>query len=1029
MADRSVRVVLSAAISDFQAKMAQAKASTDKLTEAAERNIAANAKLSNHEKELARERARLAEQSKQSMNTLGDSLLKVGAVAAVGFGVAVKASADFEQAMSNVKATGQDAAVNFDALRAAAVEMGAATAFSSSEAASGIENLLKAGVSATDVLGGGLKGSLDLAAAGSMAVGEASEIAATALTQFNLSGRDVPHVADLLAAGAGKAQGEVSDLGAALKQSGLVASQFGLSIEETVGGLSAFASAGLLGSDAGTSLKSMLLRLANPSKEAAAAMAEAGIAAYDAQGNFVGLESLAGQLQTAFSGSTQAVRDQALATIFGSDAVRAANVLYKEGAAGIADWTAKVDDAGYAAEVAATKQDNLRGDLEKLGGAFDSVLIQGGSGANDALRDLAQGATSLVEAIGQVPAPVLETVVGLTGLVAAGGLAAGVLLKAYTTATDLHAAFRTLAPAGSSAAGMLGALGKAAGIAAVGMAALNAIGGEVQRNIDDMRLSAEGAEVELRAMAATGEITARMQSSWAAAMSGTNVETKDMVAGLTMLHDYTGTWQDRLETGINSLVGMKGNMAMLREEVAKFDSALVAMKPQDAAKAFEVFAEQAKLAGYSTADLTGLLPQYANMLQDAAAASGDTGAATEGLTTALAAVAAAAAEAKAKTEAYLGIISADRSQDQLIDSAIRLKDAILENVRVLPEGVDAFDRYYEAGRANRELLRELAEGYHTLTGTTGEVAEGQAFAALKFMEAAEAAGYTKEQATGLAAEFLGVTPAILALDADLAAFQTRLDSAGGTIMINGDAMNAEEALAYVIANIDASDGTVLIDGNKVPAETALQVLMGIVGSSQGDIRVGAETSVAESAINTAARDRTSTIYVTSVLSYTTASGTWDTPLPNAADGALLQRKGAGMVRSYAAGGIDQPRPVGSIGSRTNGIYPYAGPAGVIMNEAGSGPWEGIVSGHPGKRSRSRVITEEIARRLGGDVQWRFADGGFFGDGSSLPAGGGGVRQLAREIVTMLDSRPIIAQTVIDSKVVAQAVRRSDRSIR
>ena len=217
--------------------------------------------------------------------------------------------------------------------------------------------------------------------------------------------------------------------------------------------------------------------------------------------------------------------------------------------------------------------------------------------------------------------------------------------------------------------------------------------------------------------------------------------------------------------------------------------------------------------------------------------------------------------------------------------------------------------------------------------------------------------------------------------------------------------------------------------DRAAIKTALQVLMGIVGSSQGDIRVGAETSVAESAINAAARDRTSTIYVTSVLSYTTASGTWDTPLPNAADGALLQRKGAGMVRSYAAGGIDQPRPVGSIGSRTNGIYPYAGPAGVIMNEAGSGPWEGIVSGHPGKRPRSRVITEEIARRLGGDVQWRFADGGFFGDGSSLPAGGGGVRQLAREIVTMLDSRPIIAQTVIDSKVVAQAVRRSDRSIR
>ena len=83
----------------------------------------------------------------------------------------------------------------------------------------------------------GLTGALSLAAAGSLEVAEAAEISASALTQFKLSGDKIPHLADLLAAGAGKAQGSVKDLGAALNQTGLVAASTGLSIEETTGGL------------------------------------------------------------------------------------------------------------------------------------------------------------------------------------------------------------------------------------------------------------------------------------------------------------------------------------------------------------------------------------------------------------------------------------------------------------------------------------------------------------------------------------------------------------------------------------------------------------------------------------------------------------------------------------------------------------------------------------------------------------------------------------------------------------------------
>src|SRR5690606_24322344 len=158
------------------------------------------------------------------------------------------------------------------------------------------------------------------------------------------------------------------------------------------GALSAMASAGLIGSAAGTSLKTALGALCSPSKAARAEMQKYGISLYDADGNTLSLSARAGQLQTALPHQSRATRHRALATIFGTDALRTANVLYAEGAEGINEWTSAVNDQGYAAETAAAQTDNLVGDLERLGGSIDTVLIQSGSGANDVLRQLAQSA-------------------------------------------------------------------------------------------------------------------------------------------------------------------------------------------------------------------------------------------------------------------------------------------------------------------------------------------------------------------------------------------------------------------------------------------------------------------------------------------------------------------------------------------------------------------------------------------------------------------------------------------------------------
>jgi TP901 family phage tail tape measure protein len=344
----------------------------------------------------------------------------IAGAALVGIGVAsVAAAANFDKSMSNVEAVSGATADEMDRLRQAALDAGAATVFSASEAAEAQAELAKAGISTADILSGALTGSLDLAAAGGLGLAEAATIAAQAMNTFGLQGRDVGRIADTLAAGANKSAADVSQLGQALQQSGLVAKQTGLELDDTVGILSAFADRALIGSDAGTSLKTMLQRLTPQSKEAAGAMEALGISAFDASGEFVGLPALAGQLQTALGKLTPEARASALAVIFGSDAVRAANVLYELGAEGVRDYTDAVNDQGAAGRNAAVQLDNLAGDLEALKGSIETALIQAGSGGNDALRALTQTATEAVNRIGALPAPVLG--VGTAAITAAGG--------------------------------------------------------------------------------------------------------------------------------------------------------------------------------------------------------------------------------------------------------------------------------------------------------------------------------------------------------------------------------------------------------------------------------------------------------------------------------------------------------------------------------------------------------------------------------------------------------------------------------
>jgi TP901 family phage tail tape measure protein len=342
----------------------------------------------------------------------------MGGAVFLGIGKTISSFAGFDQAMSAVAANSGATGQQLDALRDKAMQLGADTQFSATEAAQGINELAKAGVSSAEIINGGLKGALDLAAAGQIDVAQAAETTASALNQFNQDGSQATHVADLLSNAANAAQGGVGDMGQALNQAGVAAHAAGLSLDETTTLLALFAKAGMTGSDAGTSLKTMMQRLAAPTDQAKAALEALGVTAYDAQGNFVGAQALLGQLSDATKDMSTQARAAAFNTIFGTDAIRAASIAAAAGAEGYGKMASEVTKAGGAAKNAAKLTDNLKGDIERLGGSLDTVFIQTGSSANSALRTLVQGLGGAVDVVSRIPGPVLL----------AGGALAGIAL-------------------------------------------------------------------------------------------------------------------------------------------------------------------------------------------------------------------------------------------------------------------------------------------------------------------------------------------------------------------------------------------------------------------------------------------------------------------------------------------------------------------------------------------------------------------------------------------------------------------------
>lgn len=530
----------------------------------------------------------------QAAEKVGAGILTFGAAATASVGYIVKMASDFDAQMSKVQAATNATSSEMDKFRNQALTAGAAFGYTATQVTEAQIELGKAGVSTKDILGGGLSGVLALAASDNVELGKATQIAAVAMKQFNLQGQDIPHIADLLAAGAGKALGGVQELGDALNQSGLVASNFGFSIEETTGVLSAFADAGLLGSDAGTSLKSMLQMLANPSKESAELMKSLGINVEDANGSFLGAANIAEVLHDKLGTLSDAQRQQALSQIFGADAVRAATVLYKEGADGIQAYIDQNNDAGYAIDQAAKKSNNLNGDLKKLQSAFQSGLIDTGSSASSALRPLVQNITQFVQAVNEMPEPLKAAALGTTAVVGGASLLAGGLLLAIPKIVEFRAALATLAASGISGRAALNSVsgflaGPWGGGITIGVAAIALLNTELEK------LKADSSEVThvLQSAKNVQEIydTLGKGMVWSPGTASISDQLKDLDDALQAFASHNSSnGFDAILTRFTNTNYSQGVNALrdINEEMGQ----LASTDPSKAVRAFQLLADQ-----------------------------------------------------------------------------------------------------------------------------------------------------------------------------------------------------------------------------------------------------------------------------------------------------------------------------------------------------------------------------------------------------------------------------------------------------
>ncbi|WP_267635439.1 phage tail tape measure protein [Enterococcus faecium] len=394
------------------------------------------------------------------MQGTGAAMTKYITTPLIGVGVAAaKVGGDFEAQMSRVKAISGATGDTFEQMKQQAIDLGAKTAFSAKESAAGMETLASAGFSAQEIMKA-MPGLLDLAAVSGGDVALASENTATALRGFGLEASEAGHVADVFARAAADTNAEVGDMGEALKYVAPVANSMGISLEETAAAIGIMSDAGIKGSQAGTTLRGALSRLARPTKAMQDTMDNLGVSFYDADGKMKPLKTQVELLKKAFEGLTPEQQQNALVTLYGQESLSGMMALIDKGPDSLGKLTKSLKDSdGAADDMARTMQDNMNSSIEQMFGAFESAAIVIQKILAPSIRKVADAISGLVEKFVSAPESTQKLVVAIGAIVAAIGPLIFMIGSVIIWINRVKVAFKALSESSKLFSGLSKAMG------------------------------------------------------------------------------------------------------------------------------------------------------------------------------------------------------------------------------------------------------------------------------------------------------------------------------------------------------------------------------------------------------------------------------------------------------------------------------------------------------------------------------------------------------------------------------------------
>ncbi|WP_326523582.1 phage tail tape measure protein [Sphingomonas sp.] len=315
----------------------------------------------------------------------------------------VKSGGDYEQIMNRVQAAGNFTADQMVQIRAAADQMSEDMGKSLTDVGATLEELTKAGVPLADMLGGVAQQALTLSSATGAASDAAGTLINSVISLFGKSADYAGDAADQIVGFANATRWGFEDVQGVIQQSGNAAKLAGMDFDQLLAAASLMADTFDTGGEAGTALKSAIMSLMNPTKQARDVMEQYGLSFYDANGKMRGQGEIADMLAEKLGTLSDEERNAALATMFGSEGISYATALMDKRSAGLEANAAAIRDQGDAAAAAEAATAGYNGAVAKLSAAFERLAIAvANSGVLDFLTSLVEQGTRLIDKISEL---------------------------------------------------------------------------------------------------------------------------------------------------------------------------------------------------------------------------------------------------------------------------------------------------------------------------------------------------------------------------------------------------------------------------------------------------------------------------------------------------------------------------------------------------------------------------------------------------------------------------------------------------